>query len=233
MARLKRITKKKLKEPDEFVSFTEQAFLFITRHGRRIVSGGIVLLIILSAVFLYLRWEKKSEEEAYRKFSLAESLYQMVSSPYREGSPSDYKSVLDKFDEVVKKFPKTSYGKLSLLYQGNIHLRLGEFEEAIGSYQAFLQKAGREKLYRTFAMEGLGYSYEGKKEYERAVQSYEKVLGEGETFQLGDAYLSMGRCYEKLGKKKEALENYKAFLKASQRSTMTNGVLRKISILEN
>jgi len=45
--------------------------------------------------------------------------------------------------------------------------------------------------------------------------------------------LDMGRCYEKLGKKKEALENYKVFLKVSQKSMMTNEVLRKISILEN
>jgi tetratricopeptide (TPR) repeat protein len=233
MVRLKKIAKKKLKEPDEFVSLTERAYLFITRHGRRIVSGGIVLLIVLIAVFLYLRWEKKSEEDAYRRFSSAAFLYQMVSSPPREGSPADYKTVLEKFGEVAAKFPKTSSGKISLLYQGNIHLRLGEFEEAIESYQTFLQKAGKEKIYRTFALEGLGYSYEGKKEYEKALQSYEKVLGEGEPFQQGDAHLNMGRCYEKLGKKKEALENYKAFLKVSQRSMMTNAVLRKISILEN
>jgi tetratricopeptide (TPR) repeat protein len=233
MPRLKKITKKKLKEPDEFVSFTEEAFLFITRHSRRIVSGGIVLLIIVLSIVFYLRWEKKTEEEAYRKFSSALYLYQTVSSPYKEGSPSEYKSVLEKFDEVVGKFPKTSSGKISLLYQGNIHLRLDEFEEAVRSYQTFLQKAGKEKLYRTFAMEGLGYSYEGKKEYERAIQSFQKVLEEGEAFQLGDAHLNMGRCYEKMGRKKEALENYKAFLKVSQRSMMTNAILRKISILEN
>jgi tetratricopeptide (TPR) repeat protein len=49
---------------------------------------------------------------------------------------------------------------------------------------------------------------------------------------LGDAYLTIGLCYEKLGKNKEALENYKAFLKVSQKSMMTNAVLKKISYLE-
>ena len=233
MVRMKKISKKKLKEPDEFVSIAEKAFLFITHHIKSIAAGGIVVLIILLSIFFYQRWEKRNEEEAYQKFSLAADIYQMVSSPYREGSLSENKNVLEKFNEVITKFPRTSSGKFSFLYKGNIHLRLSEFEEATKSYQTFLQKAGKEKLYRLFAMEGLGYAYEGKKDYEKALQAYQKILEEGESFQLGDAYLNMGRCYEKLGKNKEALENYKAFLKVSQKSMMTNAVLRKISILEN
>jgi len=233
MTRIKKISKKKLKEPDEFVSVTEKAFLFLTHHIKSIAAGGIVVLIILLAVFFYQRWEKKNEEEAYQKFSLAVEIYQMVSSPSREGSPSEYKNVLEKFDEVITKFSRTFPGKTSFLYKGNIHLRLGEFEEATKSYQNFLPKAGKRKLYRLFAMEGLGYAYEGKKDYEKALQAYQKILEEGENFQLANAYLNMGRCYEKLGKKKEALENYKAFLKVSQKSMMTNAVLRKISILGN
>jgi hypothetical protein len=35
-----------------------------------------------------------------------------------------------------------------------------------------------------------------------------------------------------LGKNKEALENYKAFLKIYPKSQMANTILRKISILE-
>jgi tetratricopeptide (TPR) repeat protein len=233
MTRMKKITKKKLKEPDEFISFTEMTYLFITHHLKVITIGGIAVLIILSSILLYQGWKKGNEEEAYRKFSLAVEVYQMISSPNREGSLSDYKSVLEKFNEIIRKFPRTPSGKLSFLYKGNIHLRLGEFEEATKSYQTFLQKGGKEKLYRTFALEGLGYSYEGKKDYEKALQAYQKILEEGESFQLANAYLDIGRCYEKLGKNKEALENYKAFLKVPQKSMMTNAVLRKISLLEN
>jgi len=232
MARMKRISKKKLKEPDEFISVTEKTYLFITHHFKTIVIGGIVIFVILVSIFFYQIWEKRNEEEAYRKFNLAVEIYQMVSSPYREGSQSEYKNVLDKFDEVVTKLPRTSSGKLALLYKGNILLRLGEFEEAIKSYQSFLQKSGKEKLYRLFAIEGLGYAYEGKRDYEKAIQAYQKILEEGGSSQLSNVYLNMGRCYEKLGKNKEALENYKAFLKESQKSLMTNIVLRKTSLLE-
>jgi len=233
MPRIRKIPKRKLKEPDEFISFTQKTYLFITQHSKKIAIGGIVGFIILLSILIYGSWERRNEEEAYRKFSLAMEIYQMASFPYREVSPSGYKNVLEKFDEIITKFPRTSSGRLSLLYKGNLHLWLDEFDEAAKSYQTFLQKGGREKLYRSLATEGLGYAYEGKKEYEKALQAYQKILEEGETFQLANAHLNIGRCYERLGKNKEALEHYRAFLKVSQKSLMTNAVLRKISILEN
>jgi len=232
MTKAKKIIKKKLKEPDEFITLTERAYFFITHHSKSIAIGGIIILILILSVFFIQRWEKKNEENAYQLFNLAVETYQMISTPYRDGSVQEYKGILEKFNEVDTKFSKTKFGKLSALYKGNIHLRLGEFEEAIKAYETFLQKTGKEKFYRSLAMEGLGYSYEGKREYEKAVNAFQKVIDLGERFQLGNAYWGMGRCFEKLGKNKEAMENYKLFLKVSQKSQMTNIILRKISNLE-
>ena len=228
----KKITKKKLKEPDEFISFTQQAFLFITKHFKKVVTAGIIVLALILFIVLYQMWEKQKEVEASRDFGLAMEMYRKAGSMDRERLPSEYKNVLARFDEVITKFPGTSSGRFSLLYKGNIDLQMGEFEEAIKAYQAFLEKAGEEKLYRLFALEGLGYAYQGKKDYENALRTYQKIAEMGEGIQTADAYLNRGLCYERLGKNKEALENYKAFLKVSQKSVMTNLILRKISSLE-
>jgi tetratricopeptide (TPR) repeat protein len=230
---MKKITKKKLKEPDEFISLTEQIYLFITHHSKVIMTGGIAALIVLLVLFVYYRWERRNEEEAYQNFRFAVEIYQMIDSQNKETSVSEYKDVLEKFNKIITRFSRTPSGKFSLLYKGNILLRLGEFEEATKSYQAFLKRAGNEKLYKLFAWEGLGYSYEGRRDYEKAIQAYRKITEEGKNLELSNAYLNMGRCYEKLGKNKEALENYKAFLEESPKSMMANVVLRKISILEH
>ncbi len=232
MAGKRKIIKKELKEPDEFISFTEHAFRFISRHYRRIIAGGAILAVLLAGFFLYQKWEEKKEGEAYRLFAAALERYQMVESPYRQGGSVDYKSLIEKFDEVVTKFPRTSSGKLSLLHKANLHLKLSEFEEAIKTYETFLQRAGKERLYRLFALEGLGYAHEGKKEYEKAVEAYEKMLEMGEGLQVANAHLNKGRCYEKMGKKKEALESYKTFLGAAPKAMMANFVSGKVSHLE-
>jgi tetratricopeptide (TPR) repeat protein len=233
MAGKRKIIKKKLKEPDEFISFTDHAFRFISRHYRRIITGGVILGVLLVAFFLFQWWEEKKEGEAYQFFETALGTYQMLDSPYREGSPADFKGLIEKFDEVITKFPRTASGKLSLLYKGNLHLKLGEFDEAIKAYGTFLQKSGKERLYRLLALEGLGYAHEGKKEYEKAVEAYGKMLEMGEGLQVANAYLSKGRCYEKLGKKKEALESYKTFLQVAPKAMMANLVSGRISDLED
>jgi tetratricopeptide (TPR) repeat protein len=232
MTSTKKIIKKKLKEPDEFITLTERAYLSVTHHAKSIAVGAGIVLVLLLFIFFFQKWEKKNAEDAYQMFNSAVDTYQMVSSPYREGSPQEYKNVIERFNEVITKFPKTPGGKLAVLYNGNIHLRLGEFDEAIKAYESYLEKAGKEKLYRAFAMEGLGYSYEGKRDYEKAMNAFQKVIDLGVGFQLANAYLGLGRCCEKMGKAKEALENYKSFIKISQTSQMANIVLRKISSLE-
>ena len=232
MTSTKKIIKKKLKEPDEFMTLTERAYLSVTHHAKSIAVGAGIVLVLLSFIFFFQKWENKNAENAYQMFNSVVETYQMVSSPYREGSPQEYKNVIERFNEVITQFPKTPGGKLAVLYKGNIHLRLGEFDEAIKAYESYLEKAGKEKLYRSFAMEGLGYSYEGKRDYEKAMNAFQKVIDLGVGFQLANAYLGLGRCCEKMGKTKEALENYKSFIKISQTSQMANIVLRKISSLE-
>jgi tetratricopeptide (TPR) repeat protein len=229
---MKKIIKKKLKEPDEFITLTERSYLFVTHHGRSIAIGAGMVLVLLLAIFFFQEWGKRNEGNAYKMLTSVMETYQMVSSPYREGSPQEYKNVLERFNEVNTKFPRTSSGKLAVLYKGNIHLRLGEFDEAIKAYESYFEKAGKEKLYQTFAMEGLGYSYEGKRDYEKAIGAYQKLINLGEDFQLANAHLGMGRCYEKMGKTREALEHYRSFLGAAPKSQMVNIVLRKISNLE-
>ncbi len=223
---MKKISRKQLKQPDEFISSTQKALLFISHHSKKVAVAGVIVFIVFLSLFLYQKWEKGKEEGAYRKFSLALQDYQS------DAQKSEYKNALAKFDEVIADSPGTFWGKLALLYKGNVLLQMGSFEEAIGAYNAFLKKAGKEKIYRLFALEGLGYAYEGKKDYQKALEAFQKIIDGGESFQLGNAYLSVGRCYEKMGKNKEALENYKSFLKVSQKSQMSNAVLRKISHLE-
>ena len=227
-----KISKKKLQEPDEFITVTQRTLEFARVHIRKIGTAGLIIAVIVVAVLFFRMWKERKEADASQKLSAAMEVYQKVSSPYREGTPSDYKNALGSFEDIIKQFPNTSAGKLSLIFKGNIQFKLGEYDEAIKVYQAFLEKGGKEKLYRLFALEGLGYACEGKKDYGKAVDAYQQIVASGETSQLGDAYLSLGRCYEKLEKNKEAVESYRAYLKTNPNSDKSNMVLRKISLLE-
>ena len=232
MVKGKRITRRQIKQPDEFISTTEHVLLFVRDHLKKIVVGVGIVVVIVAAYVLFRVWEAKRENEASQRLNLAMEAVELVNSPYREGSPAEVKNALAKMEEIVNAFPKTSSGTFALLYKGNIHLKLGEFDEAIKAYDTFLSRSGSEKLYNLLALEGVGYAYEGKKDYGKAIEAYQRIIAMDQGFQAREARLQMGYCYEKLGKNKEAVENYRAYLEGTQKSSMTPLVLRKISLLE-
>lgn len=227
-----KLSKKQLTEPDEFITLTQRAYLFASDHAKKILYAVAAVVLVVAAIFLYQWWQRDRETKAARDLSAVIIAFQQVSSASQQGSPPDYRSFLSKFDEVSKKYSGTPSGRLSLLYKASVHLRVKEFDEAIRSYQAFLEKGEKEKVYHAFALEGLGYALEGKKEYEKALESYKKVLDLGDGFPLADIHLSMGRCYEKMGKNKEAVESYQAYMKESPKSPMANVLIREISRLQ-
>ncbi len=228
----KKIIKKKLKKPDEFISFTERSLTFILQHKKKILLGGVLVVLLILGLYLFQSWERKKEEEAAERFHQAVEKYQSLTSPYKEEEIQALKKVLEEFDEIQSVFPRTSSGRFSILYKGDLHLRLNEFDEAIKAYQTFLKKARKEKLYRFFALEGLGYAYEGKKEFEKALEAYQEILKLDEIPQWTNVYLNIARCYEKMGKTREALENYQTFLRLFPKSSLANIILRKVSKLE-
>lgn len=232
MVKGRKITKKEIKKPDEFISATEHVLLFLRDHLKQIGLGVGVVIVLVVAFLLYQAWEENREREARQRLNLALGTLQEISSPYREQSPVEYKNALKKMDEIAKSFPRTSSGKFALLYKGNIHLKLGEFDEAIKAYDTFLSEDDTDKLYRLFAFEGLGYAYEGKKDYAKAIEAYQKIVHLDQGFQAREARRKIGLCYEKMGKNREAVENYKAYLGGVGRSFMTDLVFRKVSLLE-
>lgn len=232
MVKGKKITRRQIKQPDEFISITEHVVLFVRDHAKKIAAGVGMVAVIAAAFVLFRIWEARKENEASQRLNLAMEAVQLANNPYREGSPAEYKNALTKMDDIVKAFPGTSSGTFALLYKGNIHLKLGEFDEAIKAYDAFLARGGREGLYTLLALEGVGYAYEGKKDYGKAIEAYQKIVAMDQGFQAREARLQMGHCYEKLGKNKEAVESYRAYLEGGEKSLMTPLVLRKISLLE-
>ena len=231
MAAGKKITKKQLKQPDEFITFTDQAFHFVINHRKEFMIGGIVVLVLVFSVILFRFWEDKKEGEANQKLSVALETVEAAISPSPQATPANTQGALEKLDELTKGFPRTYAGRIALLYKGSLLLKMEKFDEAIQAFQDFFSKMGKEKAYGLLALDGVGFAYEGKKDYEKAIENYKQIITTDEKFESGEAYLKIGRCYEKLGKNKEAVESYQSFLKASPKSLLANAVSRKVSLL--
>ncbi len=192
-------TKKSIKEPDKFISFSRGIFNYISKNSKIFIIGVSILLcilILISMIYLYL---KKREEKAI-------SLFYKGLSMYEKGN---YKSSLNKFEEVTNNFSNTSAYYLSLLYIGNCYYNIGDYDKAIDSYLKIYKKGKIWEEFNFIIINSIGYSYEAKRDYKNAIKYFSELKnGVIDEFY----YINVGRCYEELKEKDKAKKIYKEFI---------------------
>ncbi len=228
MAKRIRISKKKLKEPDEFIS-TAARIITWTRENLRLITIGILIctLIAVSIVFWRIR-TKNRQAEALNSFHRVSEILMSDEDP----SSRPYQEAMDEIERIQGEYPHTDAGQLAQLQMGQGFLKLKQYDRAVETYRKFLDSNSGERLYRLFALHNLGYAYEGQGDYQNALDSFQGLVDMGESFLQPWGYLNIGRCYEKLGKREDALDNYRMFLERFPDSTMTPMVKHKIGVLE-
>ena len=228
MAKRRRIAKKKLKEPDEFISTTARMLSWTMENLKFILIGIIIgALVVVSLVFWRIRTRNR-EIEAFNSFYRASEMLMSAEDPSSKG----YQEAIDKFERIPKEYSGTDASQLAQLQLGQGLLHLKQYEKAVETYRTFLDSGPREGLYRLLALQNLGYAYEGQGDYQRALDSFQTLVAKGKSFLQPWGYLNMGRCYEKLDKREEALKTYRIFLEKFPDSAMAPTIRGKIKTLE-
>jgi tetratricopeptide (TPR) repeat protein len=228
VAKRRRISKRKLKEPDEFISTAARAISW-TRENLRLILIGIIIvaLVAFSMVFWRIR-TKKREVDAFNAFHRASEILISAEDP----SARSYQEAMDEFERIRREYPHTDAAQLAQLQLGQGFLEQKQYDRAVETYRTFLDSNPRERFYRLFALQNLGYAYEDQGDYQNALDSFQGLVDMGGSFLQPWGYLNIGRCYEKLGKREEALRNYRRFLEKFPDSAMASMVKHKIGVLE-
>src|SRR5262245_44912557 len=111
MATTKRIGRKELKEPDEFLTLTQQALEYAKQHEREVTIASIAIAVVLVLVFgvrWYRGWQHDKAEAAF-------------GAARRDFSAARFETAVTGFDRVSREFPGTAFGPLALAYKGNCY----------------------------------------------------------------------------------------------------------------
>ncbi|NIS63262.1 MAG: tetratricopeptide repeat protein, partial [Proteobacteria bacterium] len=216
MAKRRRIPKKKLKEPDEFISTTARILSWTVENLKLLLIGIIICaLIVLSVVFWRIR-ARNRELDALNVFHRASEMLMSAEDPSSKG----YQEAIDELERIKREYAHTDVVELAQLQLGQGFLNTKQYDKAVESYRKLLDRGPRERLYRLLALQNLGYAYEGQGDYQKALDSFQSLVAKGESFLQPWGYLNVSRCYEKLGKREEALKTYRIFLEKFPDSTM-------------
>lgn len=216
----KRITRKELRRPDQFVTLTQRSLQFALKHKKAFVLGLICFFV---GVFAFTGWRLYRE----RQERAAGQAYSRALSLYHEGKYGDALGVL----KELESHRLSIYGRLALIYQANSYIALNDPTRAVQALEKFLQRERSDSLLRQLAYVTLGHAQEKAGHYKKASLSFseaEKLPGPFKD----EASLARARVALQGGDLKGALASYQQFLKAYPAHERTAEVSLKVQELE-
>lgn len=212
MVAKKRIPKKKLKEPDEFITWGSRLMNYILSHVRYIGLGILLLGVIILVLILWRQHMIASDERAFGLLGKGIHLY-------HQGEKKE--EAVQVFTELIEHYPRNKAGKVALLYRGRCYMLQKQYDLAMADFNLFLKKSS-DLFLRTIALNALGNSYRAKGEYQRAIEHFQQVLSSGEEWLKPFVLFHMGMCWEKLEEQKRASDAYHEALKLSPPTPWAN-----------
>jgi tetratricopeptide (TPR) repeat protein len=243
-----KLSKKALKQPDQFVGFWQIAS---ARIGRFAAKNAKVLVVSVSALatvavgMVVMSWV--AEGRAARASAALERVQQIAGaelapagSPIKTDSIPRYPTEKERLEGALAALDghfKATRGPLAdeaALVRGGLLLDLGRADEAQATYDKLL--AGRlEARLRFLAHEGLGYALERKGKLAEAQATFAKLGTDASS--LGDFYKDRARYHEARlaelqGNPAEATRIYHEVLDKNPTTSLREEISSRLALLE-
>jgi len=218
MAKKIKISKKKIKKPDEFIGWSEKAWDW-AEENIWIVAGvlvGVAVLFILGQGLMF--WMRSASDSPKAALASAtrilrapvntgdESLIPGLSEGY-QSEKEKYEAAAASFKSLMEEYPDTLEGEMAMQYLAGAYERLGENENAMIFYNKFLKSgvAMKEEALKHSALLGIARLNYKKGYYQQALERFEQVAESDSAFKI-DALVQMARCHFKIGDGDKAKE---------------------------
>jgi tetratricopeptide (TPR) repeat protein len=226
---ISRSRKRDLNDPDEFISFWTKTVDFVTAHKVQVscALGFLLVLLIVAATVLYFL--KQSENKA---FSLLEKGIDKYQTLLKTETPENaYKDAEKAFEKIIKKYSGREGGKLASLFYADMSYDAKDYDKAISLYKPLLEEFKDKPFLKNLVLNGLGYSYEAKKNYQTASMYFERVATDQNYPIKDEALFNLGEMYAATGNKDKSKNAFKKILSDYPESMYTEIVKEKM--LEN
>lgn len=215
----RRITRKELKQPDEFESLLDNIGKFVLDNMQQVlISVGIVAAAGLIALGVYY-YEGHRDAIAGDEFYSALDLLKA----------NNYKGAEAGFAKLAEEEPGRRLGRLARFYLGNAYLGENDLPKARDTFAQFITEE-HDPLYQNLALSNLGVVYERMGDYRKAAGAYGQAAGVPGPEQQR-AELNVARMLAQAGDKQGAVAAYRGFLAAHPYSQQRSDVMESLAEL--
>lgn len=210
MAKQKVTRKELLKKPDEFLSISARAVVFVREHQKHFSYAGIVVLaaiVVYLGINTYLNYSNKKGQGAYNA-----AYYDLMARMNEKGEEKDLKEPEELFRKVMDEYGRSKVSRLAPPQVAFLKYRDKKYDEAIGLYLRFIEDVPQNSPYRSLAGVALAACYEEKGELEKAIERLKAVILGPDDFFKEQAMLSLARVYTLSNQKDKAREILEDFV---------------------
>ena len=190
----KRLTKKELKK-DPLLIFIAQAVDYIRDEWIKIGSTVLVVVLIISASFLFVNGRRKGAINAYDAAMTA----------LANNAPE----AKDLLQRVVNDYSGSDLAGDALMQLANSAFKDKDYDTAEKYFKRYIDKFGQDPVYLFNAYNGLGSIYEERKDYEKAGELYTRFAAKNkDSVFLPVMLLNAGKAYMLAGNKDKARQQF-------------------------
>jgi len=174
MAKNRGFKKKDIKQPDEFLTFSQRVMAYV-RDNKKKVYGIIIGILLASALYTggwsYWRYVNKRAMVAY-----GSALTKFRTTVYDEQRLKSEGDIVKKmFQDIPEKHPISSVAKLVHPFLGHFDFIKGDVEKATEEFREFSKKVGSNKKLYSLSQLALSKCLEEKGDLEGALRLLESL----------------------------------------------------------
>ncbi len=170
MAKLSR--KQLLKSPDDFLTFTEKAGKWVVKNQRRLLIGGIVLVVAAGLVLGLITYNSRHQAAGALAYGQAFYTYKVTQA---NPSPAAWAGALQQLTKVATDYASTNAGNQARLCMSSVFFELGDYGKAEENLRLLLEEPGVSPEVSALAWGALGQCLEAKGNRSEAEQAYAKA----------------------------------------------------------
>jgi len=220
----KKTSRKELREPDDFISFTTKAIEWASEQKFALIIGSVALALVILGSYGFRWYQVSKDKAASADFFEAKEILKAPVNPAigdSEGVPLEktfasnkekFEDALEKMERVYKAHSASHAALLATYFIGELHRKMGNYEKAAQYLKEYLNEEGEEAELAAFAWEGIAATLESQGKLSEAREQYRRLTKPPYHMQPDRGFYHLARLEQIEGNKEEAAKKFKEIL---------------------
>ena len=219
-----RLSRKEIRQPDQFISFSVQIIDWTKVHVRYLIYGALGILVVAALLTGWSAWQRHREQQAEI------ALYEATKLLHVTTHTANRSQGIERFQKLVSDYGNTPAAAVGYWHLGHLYFESGEYTAALAAYKQAQQRFTRasQPLMLALVTLDVGYAQEASGACDQALTSFEAVLQLPAHWLRGEAYLGIGRCHESTGAPHKAVAVYERALSDGEVNEMTRQTISEL-----